>query len=841
MLSSRTKEINAYGKRARRVVDATAAPTLTTPESHIISIFDDLPPAPEQTSLKNKMKKRENSVPSKAKPISVKVVGLQRKKRLSPVISPHKKKSIMREAQIIIPAGRNKNAVETNGLKGKHTEDAGNTDVTLTGTSGSPPRAPLSAVPLNIPGSPAISQGRFSNLAKKHLKPKSFSPFVDVDIIVLDDDGRTVRSEKRVNKDRANIKAFKEPRTSKPYSKSGLSATTLQDNDDSDYEPSGFVKPPKRRTTRKPIVISSDESDSEEHITSRVLKVGFNKETISSKTSIASSSKLSRASSMSIVEVLIPPAPYKLSRPPSSSDSYTYNEKIAAGIPQIVEQAEPQRYPAVASPNMKPRQLTPIRGSRKRLFEPPSPPSPTTTTDIDLSIDLSELNLNLGSIPQIQNYVEIPEYLLPLLEECGQEAYGPHNFSSFIESFPCDPILQCARESRGFDMKFKKIGEASYSEVFGIGDVVLKVIPLRDESKPEVTHSEEDGPAPSDAKDVRKEIIVTRAMGEVHGGFVKLLKSYVVRGRYPEILLQLWDEYNERKGSESVRPDSFKLSQVYAIIVLPNGGSDLEAYTFHCSSRNGWRQACSLFWQVAKSLAHAEHLVSFEHRDLHWGQILVKNVHTQNNALKSLNINQKAKPKAKADRLWMDDIAHGVQATVIDLGLSRMDAGDGDGGDHVHWTPFDDEVFLGEGDYQFDVYRMMKELTGGSWNKYHPVTNVLWLHYLLNKLIHGKGLKPPTTPRKQKASDPYIPTSTEGFFSEKDCYECLVDLENWLGKSFATLAEATRVHPVSAPKGKTKRKNCDLVKPLAYSGPGCAGEIVVYGVKREWIRSTRLY
>jgi serine/threonine-protein kinase haspin len=60
--------------------------------------------------------------------------------------------------------------------------------------------------------------------------------------------------------------------------------------------------------------------------------------------------------------------------------------------------------------------------------------------------------------------------------------------------------------------------------------------------------------------------------------------------------------------------DTFKVSQVYAIIVLPNGGPDLEAYTFHNPSRTGWRQACSLFWQVAKALAHAECLVSFEVR-----------------------------------------------------------------------------------------------------------------------------------------------------------------------------------------------------------------------------------
>lgn len=45
----------------------------------------------------------------------------------------------------------------------------------------------------------------------------------------------------------------------------------------------------------------------------------------------------------------------------------------------------------------------------------------------------------------------------------------------------------------------------------------------------------------------------------------------------------------------------------------------------------------------------------------------------------------------------MDDRSHGVQATIIDLGLSRMDAGDGGDGERVHWTPFDDEVFMGEG------------------------------------------------------------------------------------------------------------------------------------------------
>jgi serine/threonine-protein kinase haspin len=45
----------------------------------------------------------------------------------------------------------------------------------------------------------------------------------------------------------------------------------------------------------------------------------------------------------------------------------------------------------------------------------------------------------------------------------------------------------------------------------------------------------------------------------------------------------------------------------------------------------------------------------------------------------------------------MDDESHGVKATLIDLGLARMDAGDGRGGEMVHYTKFEDEVFMGEG------------------------------------------------------------------------------------------------------------------------------------------------
>jgi serine/threonine-protein kinase haspin len=73
----------------------------------------------------------------------------------------------------------------------------------------------------------------------------------------------------------------------------------------------------------------------------------------------------------------------------------------------------------------------------------------------------------------------------------------------------------------------------------------------------------------------------------------------------------------------------------------------------------------------------------------------------------------------------MDDAAHGVRATLIDLGLSRMDAGDGSGGEMVHWTPFEEEIFEGEGDYQFDIYRYMRAYNRGNWEAFNPLTNAM--------------------------------------------------------------------------------------------------------------------
>ncbi|KAG6830326.1 hypothetical protein H0H92_001261 [Tricholoma furcatifolium] len=845
MLSARTKQIYSYGKRRQRVINVDDRPAATP------SIFDDIEPMP-RAPIATKMKKREHAVHSNHGISSPKVIHVNRKKQSGPASDLKLARLVeLLDGQTIkaLPMAKpvlpSQQPIET------------------------PTRAPLAPFSLNVPGSPAVS-GRLSRpkdfARRRPSKLKPVSSHIDVDIFVLDDDGTIIQQERRTQLDvqsnptsQTNLKPLEkfvvdkidgeelsQPR--RPTRLGRRAVTTILSDSESESEsentlpvdrssnaptsssihtptnplPSLSLRRPTRLNRPASITTLSDSESENEAVASPVDR-SSNAPTPSSSMPTPTSQPSLPCHSMGKVprtsfDIVIPPAPYAIKRTTLGS--------VTTIKPPNHEPPRAPRYPPSSPPMARTRQLTPIqrRGGRN-LFNPPSPSPSLTSTDLDLSLDLEDLTTMAGSIGLTAPHLpvpEIPDYLKPLLMECGQS--GPFEFSSFVDTFPYDPVVHSLGGS-STDLKFRKVGEASYSEVFGIGDVVLKVIPLREPSDTKIrTRSTQtidigEGPAPSDVKDVLKEIIVTEAMGQVSDGFVKLLKAYIVRGKYPEVLLRLWDEYHNNKGSESVRPDTFLVSQMYAIIVLPNGGSDLEAYKFTHSSKVGWRQACSIFWQVAKTLAHAEQLVSFEHRDLHLGQILVKDLPTLvASPLRARS--QNVRPKGKPSFVYMDDPAHGVRATLIDLGLSRMDAGDGNGGEEIHWTPLEEEVFMGEGDYQFDVYRMMKVYNGGAWEDFKPLTNVM----AAAKLLKSKHLKAPAASRTS-------PTTDTAAFTEKNCYDCLVDIQEWLRTCVSTFA------PASKAKGKGRPKKAQTVAAPS-AGPACAGEIVAYGAKKGWIQAT---
>ncbi|KAK9247650.1 hypothetical protein V1506DRAFT_470181 [Lipomyces tetrasporus] len=316
------------------------------------------------------------------------------------------------------------------------------------------------------------------------------------------------------------------------------------------------------------------------------------------------------------------------------------------------------------------------------------------------------------------------------------------NFSEFIASFQDRWRLQ-------------KLGEASYSEVFSAihcestASHVLKIMPFG-KTDAEIEQAS--------VCDIANELKISKTL-MAYDGFVKVIDAHVVKGKYSDILLELWDKFNDAEGSENGRPDTYEEDQYYCIIILNNAGTDLEHFAL-----KSWREAAAIFWRVARSLAYAEMFVDFEHRDLHWGNIVLDR--------------QDEISEMMAD-MSLDDGHNAVnlKVTIIDYTLSRAKCH----GALVYTALDDPTIYSGRGDYQFDIYRFSKKLftpvddsmpseqaleeitdkvsrrrskafsqttVKHNWAEYCPKTNVLWLHYLAERLMNHKQLAAPRLGRQ---------------------------------------------------------------------------------------------
>ncbi len=87
----------------------------------------------------------------------------------------------------------------------------------------------------------------------------------------------------------------------------------------------------------------------------------------------------------------------------------------------------------------------------------------------------------------------------------------------------------------------------------------------------------------------------------------------------------------------------------------------------------------------------AEHHLQFEHRDLHWGNILIKPTSDKHIEYRLGN-----------KRLRV--ATEGTMATIIDFTLSRLWSRKDQRGLFYNLSE-DPDIFKAEGDYQFEVYR----------------------------------------------------------------------------------------------------------------------------------------
>ncbi|KAM6459113.1 serine/threonine-protein kinase haspin [Liasis olivaceus] len=280
--------------------------------------------------------------------------------------------------------------------------------------------------------------------------------------------------------------------------------------------------------------------------------------------------------------------------------------------------------------------------------------------------------------------------------------------------------------------KCEKIGEGVFGEVFKTesesGTIALKIIPIegseRVNGEPQKTFSE-----------ILPEIIISKELSLLAdevvnqtSGFIRLYSIHCVQGTYPEPLLNAWDEYHRLKESENNRPDFFGDQQLFMVLEFEYGGTDLE--NMRNGQLNSLAAAKSILQQVTASLAVAEEALRFEHRDLHWGNVLVRKT-----SLKEVTVTLNGEVRVLPTQ--------GILVNIIDYTFSRLER---DGLTVYCDLSTDEEVFQGRGDYQFDIYRQMREENANNWADYFPHSNILWLHYLADKLLKEISYrKKPTT------------------------------------------------------------------------------------------------
>ncbi|XP_036829394.1 uncharacterized protein LOC110512591 isoform X1 [Oncorhynchus mykiss] len=341
----------------------------------------------------------------------------------------------------------------------------------------------------------------------------------------------------------------------------------------------------------------------------------------------------------------------------------------------------------------------------QKLFSTPRPPNLRST--IQGSTPLSVYSLD-GELSDDQK----------VFLECNQT--GPLGFQDCL---PAARMKLC-----------RKIGEGTFGEVFSTtntsGDAVaLKIIPV--EGCDQVNGEEQ-----KTFGEILHEIIISKELSSLkekkHNqttGFIGLKDLHCVKGCYPPSLLKAWDSFNTQRGSENDRPDFFNEEQLFLILEFEFGGSDLENSNGQLASV---MVSKSILHQVTAALAVAEQELCFEHRDLHWGNVLVQSTKEKEGSFLLNGTNHSLETR-------------GVSVRIIDYSLSRLEI---DGLTVSCDISEDEELFQGHGDLQFDIYRLMRQENGNKWGDYQPHSNVLWLHYLSSKLLTmtyksrgGRGVK----------------------------------------------------------------------------------------------------
>ncbi|TLS23326.1 uncharacterized protein PpBr36_06030 [Pyricularia pennisetigena] len=372
---------------------------------------------------------------------------------------------------------------------------------------------------------------------------------------------------------------------------------------------------------------------------------------------------------------------------------------------------------------------------------------------------------------------------------------------------PSDQPILCWGDVCPPGDRIEKIAEASYAEVYRIsnerGTSIIKVVRLESPIKPQTKAQEMSGlvdEEPHGEDDLGGEVRISEWLADIPG-FVVYKERFVVKGKATKELLQTHQAFHrrmKRKDPDRLQfypsPSRYLPETKFLVLELGDAGVSLEDFKLDSIS-----QVWDVLLLVAIALARAEYQVGFEHRDLHEGNLCVRQVRP---------------PKTKEDS---ESPIHfgfsGLDITILDYGLSRAQDPDMEDAEPIAFDLEKDlSLFTSTHAPQCKVYRQMrsymikgdraylpprfhnKPYDGGSisWSEHHPFTNVLWLAYIYEYMAkHFCGDKRDLAAFKKTTRElwahlnPDAPPDVQSFSSAADVVRFVVEA-GWVTEAQVT-------------------------------------------------------
>ncbi|KAI1180041.1 hypothetical protein F4777DRAFT_358481 [Nemania sp. FL0916] len=347
-----------------------------------------------------------------------------------------------------------------------------------------------------------------------------------------------------------------------------------------------------------------------------------------------------------------------------------------------------------------------------------------------------------------------------------------------------------------------KIAEASYAEVYRVknerGTSIIKVIRMASPIKPQTKPQQKSGlvdEEPHTESDLQGELQISEWLADIPG-FVVYKERYIVQGKACRELLETHQAFHrriKRKDPDRLQfypsPSRYLDDTKFLVVELGDAGTALEDFDLVNAS-----QLWDIFFHVTIALARAEARIEFEHRDLHEGNLCIRNV---------------GEPVSRdADNETGYFGFSGLEITILDYGLSRAQ-GDYDSEPVAYDLERDLSIFTSEHAAQCRVYRQMRSFllrgdrvclppeshrrpyTEGidgpiTWAIHEPYTNVLWLAYLYEWMVDNfRGPKKELNSFKRTTKemwlhlDPEADESVPGFESASDILRYAVEI-GWI-------------------------------------------------------------